>query len=134
MHLLVFSMDRDRSSKLLQATAFLSTDVLTLDLFNSLESFSEHLRQPIPTNTAALIVARDRGDLRKLLPMSDFLWDLRLIVAVPDDRLETLELARRFRPRYIASGDDDFANVVEVLKKMAKGRKATGRKRSGPIS
>jgi hypothetical protein len=133
MHLLVFSTDRDKCSKLLQATTSMSSDVLTLDLFNSLESFFEHLRQPIPPNTAALIVARDRRELRKLLPLSDFLWDLRMIVAVPDEKPETLELARRFRPRYVASGDDDFSNVAAVLKKMAKGQKSSGSHRKETI-
>jgi hypothetical protein len=134
MHLLVFSTDRDRSSKLLQATASLSSDVLAMDLFHSLESFSERLRQPIPLDTTALIMTGNARDLQKLVSMGDFLWNLRVIVALPDDSPETLSLARRFWPRYIAPGDSDFSDVVAVLKKMANGRKRADRHRKAPIA
>jgi hypothetical protein len=133
MRLLVCSTDQNRSLKFMQATSSLSSDALSLDLFQSLESFFERLQQPIPPNTAALIVTGDAQDLGKLVSMAEFLWNLRVIVALPDDSPETLSLARRFWPRYIASADSDFSDVAAVLKKMASGRKRAGRPRKETI-
>jgi hypothetical protein len=129
MHLLVCSTDRNRSLELPQATSSLSPDALTLDLFQSPESFYERLQQPISAGTAALIVTGGAKDLRRLVPMGEFLWNLRVIVALPDDSPETLNLARRFWPRYIAPKDSDFSDVAAVLKKMADGRKRASRPR-----
>ena len=128
MRLLVCSTDRNRILRLLQATSSLSPDVLTLDLFQSLESFFERLQQPITAGTSALIVTGDAKDLRRLVPVGEFLWNLRVIVALPDDSPETLSLARRFWPRYIASRDSDFSDVAAVLKKMAARRKETAKR------
>jgi hypothetical protein len=134
MHFLVCSPDQSRSLRFLQATASLSTDAVALEYFHSLESFFERLRKPIPPNAAAVIVAGNAGDLRNLLPKNDFLWNLRVIVALPDDSRESLVLARTFRPRYIASGKSDFSDVAAVLKKMAGERKGFGTRRKKTIA
>lgn len=123
MLLLVYSADRKRLHRFLKAAALLPSDALTLELYRSAESFFDRLRQPVPSKTSALIVAGDTAELSRFLSMSDFLWNIRVILAVPDDSPETLDLARRLWPRYIAFGEGDFSDVAAVLKKMARGQK-----------
>jgi len=115
----------------MQAVASLLPDTLIPDVFPSAESFFERLRQPTPPTTSVLLMAGDASELSHLLSMNDFLRNLRIIVAVPDESPETLGLARRFWPRYIASGEGDFSDVAAVLGKMAKGQKAADRQRKG---
>jgi len=133
MRFLVCSPDQNRSLKFLQATSSLAPDAVTLDFFQSLESFCERLRKPVSPNTVAVIVAGDAEDLRNLLPKNDFLWNLRIIVVLPDESRETLTLARTLRPRYIASGKSDFSDVAAVLVKMAGRRKGFGNRRKKTI-
>ncbi|MCD6199973.1 MAG: hypothetical protein J7K15_15635, partial [Deltaproteobacteria bacterium] len=48
----------------------------------------------------------------------DLIWDLRLILILPDREAGTIAKGHILRPRFLTYLDSDFTEVAAVLKKM----------------
>jgi hypothetical protein len=100
------------------ATESLPPELLPMELFYNLDSFFLRIRRPVPLESTAFVVTGDATDLRALLAMKDFLWNIRLILALPQEDPVALTLAHTLSPRFIAFRNGDFSDVAAVLKKM----------------
>jgi len=50
--------------------------------------------------------------------LSDWLWDTRIILILPDRDRETITNGLKLRPRFFTYADEDFGEVAAVLAKM----------------
>jgi hypothetical protein len=126
MHILLYgnhgSSDADRIEKAIQGLV----PRKRVRKFPSLESLSKGLRRPQTTRAIAVLVPLDHQDLLSLLPISDLLYDIPLIMVLPDRDMTTISIGHTFRPRFLTFADSDFADVAAVLEKMLKNAAQSG--------
>ena len=89
-----------------------------IEICMTIESLSQRLRQPTYDLGIAVLLAADSQDLTELLSIRDLIWDLRLILILPDREIGTIAKGHTLRPRFLTYLDSDFADMTAVLKKM----------------
>jgi len=93
----------------------------SLEVFTDFRSFAERARKPKQTPSVAVVYNPNAPDLRALVSLRDFLRDVRVLLILPDQDEETIALAHRVRPAYLAYVDDGISGVVSVLKRLTGG-------------
>jgi hypothetical protein len=89
-----------------------------IEIYRSIEDLANGLRQLLDLDAIIVIQVGDRQELLRILSLRDLLQGVRIILLVPDREEETISLAHRFRPRFLASSENDFSNTMSVVRKM----------------
>jgi len=89
-----------------------------IEICMTIGSLFQRLRQPTYDLSIVVLLAADSQDLTELLSVRDLIWDLRLILILPDREAGTIAKGHILRPRFLTYLDSDFADVTAVLKKM----------------
>jgi hypothetical protein len=89
-----------------------------VESFQTLDSFLHKLHEPKNDHDVAVILAKDKEELRELVHMDDFFHDLRIILVLPDRENSTIARAHTLRPRFLTYVDSDFLDVAAVLSNM----------------
>ena len=92
-----------------------------LEVYTSLEGFSDRLRKPMDDIPVAVILAASENDLLTILSISHLLYDVRFILVLPDREDPTVAIGHSLRPRFLSYTDSDFREVTAVLGKMIGG-------------
>lgn len=87
-------------------------------LCHSIRDLSHCLRQEIGHYRIAVLYLGTRRELSDIMPLSDYMEDMKLILVLPDGDPLTVSQAHRLRPRFITYIDNPFNNVGTVLKQM----------------
>jgi hypothetical protein len=102
-----------------------------LEVFSSLKSFAARVRGPKDTLSIALIWNPGREDLGKIASMRELLRGVRILLVLSDQQRETIKLAHKVFPAFIAYVDDDISKVVSVLKWLARAGQTGSRTEAG---
>jgi hypothetical protein len=89
-----------------------------LEVFYSIEGLAKRLSQSVRGNCAAIILAEDVADLKKLFALRPLLRDIRIILILPDRSEEAVSMGYKLHPRFLSYSDGEFGEVAVVLKKM----------------
>src|SRR5271157_4046427 len=92
-----------------------------LEVYSTLDGFSERLRKPMDDIPVAVILAASEDDLLTILSISHLLYDVRFILILPDRDDPTVAIGHSLRPRFMSYADSDFREVTAVLGKMIGG-------------
>ena len=103
-----------------------------LEVYKTLEGFSERLRKPMVNAPVAVILAASEHDLLTIFSIGSLLHDVRFILVLPDREGSTVALGHSLRPRFMSYADSDFGEVRAVLGKMIGGFHGNG-KTKGPL-
>ncbi len=76
------------------------------------------LREPSEESKVLILLINDREDLKYLLSIPHLFLNVPLVVQVPDDSPETMQMAHRLRPRYLNGAQGDSGALVEVLRRI----------------
>jgi hypothetical protein len=87
-----------------------------VDVVDDLESLALGAMQHRGEDRVALICVSFKDQLHQLINMRDLLSDFILVLILPDLDRETLSIARRLNPRYIAQTGQEITQVRAVLK------------------
>jgi hypothetical protein len=120
---LFFLMPRPsgRGDELLNAAAsFVSSG--RMEAFYDLQGFAARIRRPKDPCSVALIWDPAREDLREIGSMRDLLTGVRVLLILHDQNTETIALAHKLLPAYIAYVDDGIPDIVSVLRRLAECR------------
>ena len=88
------------------------------EIYDSIDEFSQRLRQPRGELTVAVIVANSKEDLLNLLFIRNLLQDIRIILVLPDREKDTIEKGHRLYPRFMSYVDSNLEEVEAVLKNV----------------
>lgn len=91
-----------------------------IEMFDSIDDMSQRLHEPIPDLKIAVLYLATKHDLLEIQSLSNFLWDIRLILVLPDEDPGTISQAHLLRPRFIAYADHPFDDLGVVLKQMVR--------------
>ncbi len=92
-----------------------------IENYHTLKNFSIRLRQFWKEPTIAVIYATNRRELSKILAIQNLLFDIHIILILPDTKNETITNGHKLHPRFLSYVDSDFKDVTAVLKKMIGG-------------
>ncbi len=95
-----------------------------LEIFRDLSSFALRVRQSKDPESIAVVFDPSDIELRGLGTLRDFLQGTRILLVLHDQNAETIALAHRLFPTYIASIDNDLAEVLAIVGRLLKGRAA----------
>ncbi|HMA54415.1 MAG TPA: hypothetical protein VKT17_08125 [Acidobacteriota bacterium] len=91
-----------------------------LEVFRGFSALAERLRKPHDPTCTVLVLAPSHEDLRRIVPLREFLKDARFLLVLEDQSAETIALAHRILPTYISDLDDGPSGVVSVLKQLTR--------------
>jgi hypothetical protein len=89
-----------------------------IETYHSIRQLSERLQKPIYDVKVAVFYAASREHLKAIIGLSDFLWDLKIILVLPDSDPITVTKAHMLRPRYVTWADEDFKDLGNVLNNL----------------
>ncbi len=89
-----------------------------IGIYRTLESLTGRLLQ-LPRNLSmAVILTTTPKEFEDVIMIRDLLFDIPIILILPDRNIETSLKGQKLRPRFSSYIDSDFTDVSAVLGKM----------------
>ena len=85
---------------------------------STVDDLIRRLREPSEETKIVILLVNNHEELRHLLSIQHLFLNVPLLIQVPDDLADTVQMAHRLRPRYLNGAEGDFGTLVEVLRKM----------------
>ena len=89
-----------------------------VEIYTSIEELANRLLHLLDHDAIVIIQAEDREELLHILSLRDVLQGVRVILLVPDREDETISLAHRLRPRFLANSESGLSDTMSVVRKM----------------
>ncbi len=121
MNLILYEGERESSLTRLLTSMESTLSIDEIEVFRSIESLKERILQPTCEHTVVVVITGNRGELLDLLSLSDFLHSnskVRLILVLPDEKPETINIGYKLHPRFLSYIDSDFSEVLAVMGEM----------------
>jgi len=118
MALLIYSTKTEDIGERLLSVIGLLIPENKLEVCRSIGELSQRLRQAVFNPTIAILLASSREELQDILSIKDLLWDIKIILIVPDMNRSTLAKGHTLRPRFVCDCNSDFVDVAAVLSLM----------------
>lgn len=120
MNILLYSNDKTGVGKKIQGVIKSMVPKIELEIYRTLDGLSDKLRQPRNTFFILVLLVVQREDFWDLMSIRDLLYDIPIILILPDSEKDTVLTAHKFYPRYVTDVSSDFSDVALVVKKMFK--------------
>jgi hypothetical protein len=89
-----------------------------LEIYRTIESLSHRLCRPEKGLTAAVLFTTSKQELLEILSIKNLLFNVRIILVLPDREEDTITKGHSLRPRFLTYIDSDFGDIAAVLSKM----------------
>lgn len=93
-------------------------DDIPVNLFKSIDSLAQYLRQPICESFVTILFPKDNAELASLITMRHLMRNMRIVLILPNQDKQTISDGHFLRPRYVSHVEGDLSDVVAVVKKM----------------
>ena len=120
MAFLFYASTSGKTVKQLQMLIRTSIPEEEIEIYRSFGSLSHRFQKPLNDLNVAILFASSMEDLSNILSLKDTLWDMRIILIIPDRNDETIVKAHQLRPRFLTYADCSPTEIVEVLCNMLK--------------
>lgn len=91
-----------------------------LESCDSIEHFSQILRQPLNNVSVVILLVESRGELIEFNSMSTLFDNSRVILVLPDRDKDTLSLGVELKPSFVSYVDSDLNDIASVLRQIKK--------------
>ncbi len=98
----------------------------SIEVYRSMETVTERLRDPIDNIATAVFVASSLAELKKFYKLRNYFFDLRHIIILPEKDEKMIAIAHKLRPRFLGYFENGFNVVTAVLKKMFSDKRTAG--------
>ena len=98
-----------------------------IEVCRTADSLSRRLCEPTYDLSVAVLLAETKEDLLCFVSNKELIWNLRVILVLPDGEDDTVTKGHLLRPRYLTYADGDFLDVATVLSKMLQTRYTNNR-------
>ena len=120
MKVLLYEIIADETAKRLRRVVEALVSEEDIEIYQSLHSLSDRLRQPRGNLAVVVLLAARKQSLTDLLHIGDLLSDLRIILILPDREDDTIAKGHTLRPRFLTCVDGDFSDVAAVMSHILK--------------
>lgn len=123
MVIMYFSSQGEPENKLLEVieTVIPYHDI---QLYRTLDELSRWLRQPRTDPDVAVLMVSNKMELHDLIALRSLLWDIKIILILPDSEPDTIAEGHILRPRFLIDCQSNFHDVAAVLIRMIGNRGA----------
>ena len=118
MTVILYSKLKDKPGKRLQRAMEMLIPKGSIEVCSTFDSLSLRLHQPLDDVRQVVLNASSKKDLLDILSLRDILWNVRVILVLPDRDATTTSMGHLLRPRLISYEDSDFLDVFAVLSRM----------------
>lgn len=118
MALLIYSSKTEEAGGRLLSAIGLLIPENKIEVCQTIDELSQRLRQPLFNPTIAILLATTGEELQNILSIKDLLWDIKIILIVPDMKRGTVAKGHTLRPRFVCDCHSDFVDVAAVLSLM----------------
>lgn len=88
------------------------------EIFQTDETLFQRFRQPRADLLVQVLAALEKGTLEKLISNRELLFELPVILILPEGDKEKSLLGHKLYPRLISYSLGDFSDVAQVVEKM----------------
>jgi hypothetical protein len=88
------------------------------EIYTEIEQLGRRLHLPTCDISIFIFFTKSKAELFDLVLLKESLLNLRIILILPDEDKETINMGHTLFPRFITYIDSDFNDVKAVLKKM----------------
>ncbi|MCE5242274.1 MAG: hypothetical protein ABFD98_03100 [Syntrophobacteraceae bacterium] len=97
-----------------------------INAFDSIGGLTDGLHRLTPFNgktdtTVAVLFAANQQELLNFHSLTGWLWNVRIILVLPDRTRETISIGLKLKPRFFTFADGDFGEIGAILAKIAMG-------------
>ena len=118
MDIILYSIAEDEAGKKLQRSIEMLVRGGNFEVFSTFNSLSLRLHQPLDGVRMVVLNASSKQDLIDIISLRDILWNIRVILVLPNRDAATTSMGHILRPRLISYTDSDSLEVVAVLSRM----------------
>ena len=122
MNLLFYATVADRVGEKLQGVIEDLVPKEKIEVYRTAEDLSSRLREPTYDLSVAVLLAATKEDLSSLISNKELIWNLRVILVLPDRQDDTVTKGHLLRPRFLTYADGNFSDVSTVLRNMLQSR------------
>jgi hypothetical protein len=83
-----------------------------------INALSNTLHQPRTGEAISILYTSDSSELPDILSLRELLWEMKLILVLPDNNADTVAKGHSLRPRFLSYSDGNFNDIEAVLKRM----------------
>lgn len=120
MNLLFYANGRNGAGERLRELIEAQIPKRRIKIYRTLKGLSHRLRRPRYDVAITVLFAGSRKELQDLFSIRALLWNLRIILILPDGEADTIAKGHKLFPRFLSYADGNFMDVAAVLKKMLK--------------
>jgi hypothetical protein len=124
MNILLYVIVGNRAGERLRTVIETIVPAKNMKIYQRIETLAQRLRGPRHDLAVIVLLAANNGDIMEFFSISDLLYDLRIILILPDRKRDTISKGHLLRPRYLAYADSNFSDVAAVLSKMLQNKYA----------
>ncbi len=88
------------------------------EIYREIEQLGKRLRLPTCDISISVFFTKNKAELFDLVLLKDALLNLRIILILPDEDEETINMGHTLFPRFVTYVDSDFMDVQAVMRKM----------------
>lgn len=118
MNVVLYSLSEDEAGKKLQRVMEMLMPRENIEVCSTFNALSLRLHQPLENVRHIVLNASNKKDLLDIISLRDILWNVRVIIVLPDRDAATTSMGHTLRPRLISYADSDFLEVFAVLSRM----------------
>jgi hypothetical protein len=120
MTLLIYASRHHDASQRLLATVRTLSEWHCCDCihYDAMPFFLDALHRSGTGNRMAVLFPSDGHELKRLVAFKHLLFDLPVVLILPNGKPQTLSHGHALRPRFISYGDSDFTDVAAVSDKL----------------
>ncbi len=89
-----------------------------METYHTLESLSHRLRQPLLGRSLLVLLAESEKELDAMVELAGLLDSFIIILVLPNSDRLTISKAHTLKPRFFAIMNEDFKDVVLVVKNI----------------
>jgi hypothetical protein len=122
---LYYSEEAERRGRKLLEVLNKDLPDMRLELFTDFEELVTGLQRPEVNPAVVVLVIGSRTELDEFLPLRPVLQNTRVVLVLPDQARETLNLAEQLDPYYIKPPGDDFVELASIVDELLEERRVT---------
>jgi hypothetical protein len=119
MAVIFYLPDHEEKSEVLLKCVAAELPQRNIEIFRVFADLRRRLLIPLSDIRVAVLCCQTKTDLKEISSLGDLLQELKIILILPDDDLDTIAKAHSLRPRYLSWVDQNFIDIGAVLKRMA---------------
>jgi hypothetical protein len=121
MNILYYNPGRSITAKRLLATIKSDGVADRVDVYRTLEAFSERLRQPAMDKTIAIVLTPTEKDLLDIYFIKHLFCRVPVVLLLPDRQRETVAVGRRCGSISISCIHSGFSEITGALQALTRG-------------